>query len=48
MQESNKQIFDHISKNEISELKAKLNAYKGTVDFTDNDGKFILYTEIFE
>lgn len=42
MQDENKQIFDHISKSEISELKAKLTAYKGSVDFTDNDGKLAL------
>lgn len=33
------QIFDHISKNEIAELKAKLTAYKESVDFTDENGK---------
>lgn len=34
-----KQIFDHISKNEISDLKAKLTAHNGSVDFTDENGK---------
>lgn len=40
MSDEKSQIYDHISKSEISELKAKLTAYKGTVDFTDDNGKF--------
>lgn len=33
-----KEIFDHISKNDISGLKAKLISFKGSVDFTDENG----------
>lgn len=33
-----KEIFDHISKNDIGGLKAKLISFKGTVDFTDENG----------
>ena len=40
MSEDKSQIFEHISKNEISELKAKLTSYAGSVDFTDENGKF--------
>lgn len=39
MAEANKVIFDLISKSEISELKAKLTAHNGSVDFTDENGE---------
>lgn len=35
------QIFDCIAKSDITELKAKLTAYTGSVDFTDENGKFV-------
>lgn len=41
MSEIKTQIFDHISKSEIAELKAKLTAYNDSVDFTDENGKFL-------
>lgn len=34
-------IFEHISKNEITELKAKLTAHNGSVDFTDENGELL-------
>lgn len=37
--EIQKQIFDHISKNEINELKGKLTSHSGSVDFFDENGK---------
>lgn len=36
------QIFDCIAKSDITELKAKLTAYTGSVDFTDENGKFVI------
>lgn len=39
MSDDKAKIFDHISKSEISELKAKLTAYNGSVDFTDENGE---------
>lgn len=43
---NNKWIFDHISKNEIAELKLGLNAFTGSsIDFTDENGEFVLGME---
>lgn len=39
MSDDKAKIFDHISKSEINELKAKLTAYNGSVDFTDENGE---------
>jgi Mor family transcriptional regulator len=32
-------IFDAIAKSDINDLKAKLSAYNGSVDFTDDNGE---------
>lgn len=42
MTDDKSQIFDHISKSEITELKAQLTSYNGSVDFTDENGEFAL------
>lgn len=42
-----KEIFDHISKNDISGLKAKLISFKGTVDFTDENGNYLWFLRFF-
>jgi hypothetical protein len=34
------EIFDVISKSDVAELKAKLTAYNGKIDFYDENGKF--------
>lgn len=41
----NKWIFDHISKNEIAELKTGLNAFNGSIDFTDENGELAGWEE---
>lgn len=38
IQTPQKEIFECISKNDIGGLKAKLISFKGTVDFTDENG----------
>jgi hypothetical protein len=38
-EETKSQIFECISKNEMPELKLKLKALNGSVDFTDDNGK---------
>lgn len=35
-----KEIFDSISKSEVTELKVKLTSYNGKVDFYDENGEF--------
>lgn len=45
---NNKWIFDHISKNEIAELKAGLNAFTGSIDFTDENGELVRSLEIYD
>ena len=42
-----KEIFDHISKNDISGLKAKLISFKGSVDFTDENGNYMGILQFF-
>lgn len=42
-----KEIFDHISKNDIGGLKAKLISFKGSVDFTDENGNSIEFHVFF-
>lgn len=47
MSEIKTQIFDCISKSEISELKLKLKALNGSVDFTDENGELALQMRNF-
>jgi hypothetical protein len=47
MSEIQNKIFDHISKNENTELKALLTAYNGHVDFTDENGEFMKSSQIY-
>lgn len=40
MSELQKEIFSCIAKSDVDELKKKLAAYNGSIDFTDDNGRF--------
>lgn len=40
MSELQKEIFSCIAKSDVDELKKKLAAYNGSIDFTDDNGKY--------
>jgi len=40
MSELQKEIFSCIAKSDVDELKKKLSAYNGSIDFTDDNGKY--------
>jgi hypothetical protein len=42
MEKVQQEIYDHISKSEVSELKAKLTSYNKSVDFYDENGELTI------